>query len=211
MKTNVILFLLLLFSELCLAQNRQITGTVRSAKDQTPLVGASVLIKGSNTGTVSDIDGSFRLEVGTNATLICRYIGYVSQELAINNQTSIEIQLAEDLQLLSEIIVTGYGTQTKRDLTGAISKIRQTDVRDIPANSVEQLLQGTAAGVQVNAGSGKLGQAMQIRVRGNSSVSASNEPLYVVDGIPITTANLSATGYGATNSCLLYTSDAADE
>ncbi|MBK7357835.1 MAG: TonB-dependent receptor [Saprospiraceae bacterium] len=200
MKTNVILFLLLLFSELCLAQNRQITGTVRSAKDQTPLVGASVLIKGSNTGTVSDIDGSFRLEVGTNATLICRYIGYVSQELAINNQTSIEIQLAEDLQLLSEIIVTGYGTQTKRDLTGAISKIRQTDVRDIPANSVEQLLQGTAAGVQVNAGSGKLGQAMQIRVRGNSSVSASNEPLYVVDGIPITTANLSATGYGATNS-----------
>ena len=140
------------------------------------------------------------MEAAPNSVFIFSYLGYSSKEVNIGNDMNFNVQLAEDLQLLSEIIVTGYGSQIKRDLTGNISKIRAEDVKDIPVNSVEQLLQGTAAGVQVNAGTGKLGQAMQVRIRGNSSVSASNQPLYVVDGIPITTANLSDISVGATNS-----------
>ncbi|MFZ1257753.1 MAG: SusC/RagA family TonB-linked outer membrane protein, partial [Saprospiraceae bacterium] len=200
MKYRISISILFFSSFLCFGQNRMISGKVYSAKDKASLIGVNVFNKVSKQATVTGEDGHYNLEAAPNSVFIFSYLGYSSKEVNIGNDMNFNVQLAEDLQLLSEIIVTGYGSQIKRDLTGNISKIRAEDVKDIPVNSVEQLLQGTAAGVQVNAGTGKLGQAMQVRIRGNSSVSASNQPLYVVDGIPITTANLSDISVGATNS-----------
>lgn len=176
-----------------------ISGVVKSNADGQPLVGANVSVKGTTVGTVTDIDGAFTLSAKPTDVLTFTYIGFSTIDVAINGRAMVEVSMSEDAKTLQEVIVTGYGTQIKRDLTGNIAKIKASEFKDAPVNSLESVIQGRAAGVQVNAGNGKLGQAMQIRIRGNSSVSASNEPLYIVDGIPITTANLSNIG-GATNS-----------
>jgi len=202
MKRQYLTWLFTLFAIFSFADlsGQSVTGMVRSIADAQPLVGVSISVKGSTIGTITDVDGSYEIVAGANDVLIFTYIGFTPVEESINGRSIIDVSLAEDVKTLEEVIVTGYGTQIKRDLTGNIAKIKASEIRDIPVNSVESVLQGKAAGVQVNAGTGKLGQAMQIRIRGNSSVSASNEPLYVVDGIPITTADLSNNGGGSTNS-----------
>ncbi len=188
---------LLLFA---IVLDAQVKGTVTSYSDGVPLIGVSIAVKGTSIGTITDIDGQYDINAGANDILVFTYLGFTSIEESINGRSIIDAALKEDVKTLEEVIVTGYGTQIKRELTGNIAKIKAADFKDIPVSSLEGVLQGKAAGVQINAGTGKLGQAMQIRIRGNSSVSASNEPLYVVDGIPITTANLSSNGGGATNS-----------
>ncbi len=188
---------LLLFA---IVLDAQVKGTVTSYSDGVPLTGVSIAVKGTSIGTITDIDGQYDINAGANDILVFTYLGFTSIEESINGRSIIDAALKEDVKTLEEVIVTGYGTQIKRELTGNIAKIKAADFKDIPVSSLEGVLQGKAAGVQINAGTGKLGQAMQIRIRGNSSVSASNEPLYVVDGIPITTANLSSNGGGATNS-----------
>jgi len=179
---------------------QSVKGVVRAKADNQPLIGVSISVKGTNTGTVTDIDGAYEIAAGPNDVLVFTYIGFATAEVAVNGQAVVDVILSEDVKTIEEVIVTGYGTQIKRDLTGNIAKIKASEIRDVPVNSVEAVLQGKAAGVQINAGTGKLGQAQQIRIRGNSSVSASNEPLFVVDGIPITTADLSNNGGGSTNS-----------
>ncbi len=181
-------------------QGQSVKGIVRAKADNQPLIGVSIAVKGTSTGTVTDIEGAYEISAGPNDVLVFTYIGFATAEVAVNGQAMVDVTLSEDVKTIEEVIVTGYGTQIKRDLTGNIAKIKASEIRDVPVNSVEAVLQGKAAGVQINAGTGKLGQAQQIRIRGNSSVSASNEPLFVVDGIPITTANLSNNGGGSTNS-----------
>lgn len=181
------------------AYAQTVNGNVKATADGQPLIGVAVAVKGTTTGTVTDVDGDFEIKAGPNDVLAFSYLGFTTVEVSINGRSRVDITMNDDVKTIDEVIVTGYGTQIKRDLTGNIAKIKAADMQNVPVNSLESLIQGRAAGVQVNGGTGKLGQAMQIRVRGNSSVSASNEPLYVVDGIPITTANLSGNG-GATNS-----------
>ncbi|MBN8823434.1 MULTISPECIES: TonB-dependent receptor [unclassified Spirosoma] len=184
-------FLLLMTALGAYAQNQVVSGRVTSSDDGSGLPGVSVSVKGSTQGTLTDATGTYRLTVGNNATLVFSFIGFTTTEEVVNNRTTINVVLKTDVRNLNEVVVTGYGQQIKRDLTGNIAKVKAADIQDQPVTTFDQALQGKAAGVQINAGSGKLGQGIQVRVRGQSSVSASNQPLYVVDGTPVTTDNLS--------------------
>jgi TonB-linked SusC/RagA family outer membrane protein len=196
-------FLLLFFSFLIAlnvwAQERVITGKVTSSEDGSALPGVNVLVKGTTNGTVSDSGGSFRISIsGSNATLSLSFIGFISQDVEVGARTTIDVIMAPDVKQLSEVVVVGYGTQIKQDLTGNIARVKGDELRNLPVPSFDQALQGKAAGVFVEAGTGKLGQSIKVRVRGASSVSAANDPLYVVDGVPITSSSQSTTN-GATN------------
>ena len=189
--------LLLLTALTVQAQTRQISGKVSDQKTGLPIPGASVTVKGTNVVTATDADGSFSLQVPQNATtLVITSIGYGLLEMAISDIMNVQLNVSEGN--LSEVIVTGYGSQIKKDLTGNIARIKAKDLENVPLPSVDAALQGRAAGVYVNSQSGKLGQAVTVRVRGNSSISASSQPLYVLDGVPITTDDQSTYG-GAMN------------
>ncbi|MBA4852762.1 TonB-dependent receptor [Emticicia sp. BO119] len=180
------------------AQDVDVTGKVTSTEDGSPLPGVSITVKGTTKGTTTNVDGSYRISVPANAVLQASFIGFTTLEQTVNNRSIVDFVLVPATQTLNEVVVTGYGSQIKRDLTGNIVKIKGSDIADMPVTTFEQSIQGKAAGVQINQGTGKLAQGIQIRVRGQSSVSASNEPLYVIDGIPMTNGDLSVAG-GATN------------
>ncbi|MDR2920019.1 MAG: TonB-dependent receptor [Tannerella sp.] len=191
-------------------QNRKlITGTV-SDNNGEPIIGANILEKGTTNGVITDPDGRFSLQVNENATLQISYIGYLNQEVTVKNQENIKIVLLEDTEVLDEIVVVGYGTVKKRDLTGSVSSIKSEDIQRSPVTSFDQAIQGKAAGVQVTQASSAPGGRVSIRVRGGNSLSSSNEPLYIVDGYPIS-AGGSAGGNGTAQNPLatLNTSDIA--
>lgn len=171
------------------AQGKVITGKVTS--NTGPIPGVSVYVKGSpSSGTQSEATGNFKLTVADDARiLVFSFIGYKTKEVPITGQT-VNVSLDEENNTLSEVIVVGYGTQNKRDVTGSIARVTAEDLKDKPLTTVESALQGKAPGVFINSSSGKLGQALQIRVRGISSISASNQPLFVIDGVPIVTEAL---------------------
>jgi TonB-linked SusC/RagA family outer membrane protein len=161
-----------------------ISGKITTA-DGEALVGASVVVKGTTIGTVTDIDGKFKLDAPDgNGTLVISYVGYETQEVPINNRTVIDFVLKEG-SALQEVVVVGYGTQKKSQTTGAISSITKKQITELPVMNARQALQGRAAGVDVTQAGSKPGSAPQIRIRGRRSFNASNDPLYVVDGIPI--------------------------
>ncbi len=172
------------------AQTLLVSGRVTSGTDGAPLPGVTVLERGTSNGTTTGSNGEFNLTVPTNATLVFSFIGMATQEVAVNGRSTINVTLRTDEKQLSEVVVTGYGTQLKQELTGNIARVSGEEIANIPTPTLESTLQGRAAGVYINQGSGKLGQGMNIRIRGASSVSASNQPLYVVDGIPVTSADL---------------------
>ena len=180
------------------AQNKAISGKVTSASDGLPLPGVSVTVKGQKAiGTQTDVNGNFKLSVPAEAkTLVFGYIGFATVEAAVSS--TINVKLQEDQKQLSEVVVVGYGTQIKKDLTGSVSQVNAKDLENVPVTSFESAFQGKAAGVFVESQNGKVGQGIKVRVRGSASVSAGNDPLYVVDGIVITSANLSGTS-AATN------------
>ncbi|CAH0994341.1 TonB-dependent receptor P3 [Emticicia aquatica] len=180
------------------AQNVVVTGKVTSSEDGSPLPGVSITIKGTTKGTSTDDKGMYKISTSANATLLVSFIGFSDVEQTVGNRSIIDFTLTSDIKSLNEVVVTGYGSQIKRDLTGNIVKIKASDIQDMPVTTFEQSIQGKAAGVQINQGTGKLAQGIQVRVRGQSSVSASNEPLYVLDGIPLTQGNLGIGG-GSTN------------
>lgn len=196
MKKHLLALALLLFGATVVFGQQSISGKVTD-RDGDALIGASIMVKGTSIGTVSDIDGNFKVTATGNAILVISYTGFATLEEALNNRTELTIVLQPGIDL-AEVLVTGYGTAIKRELTGNIAKIRTEDIKDMPVTSFDQAMQGKAAGVQITSGNGKLGQAVQIRIRGQSSVSASNEPLIVIDGIPATTGDLGSFG-GATN------------
>jgi TonB-linked SusC/RagA family outer membrane protein len=172
------------------AQSVAVSGKVTSGADGVALPGVSVIEKGTTNGTATDAGGGYRLNVSDKATLVFSFVGFVTQEVVVGNRTTIDVPLASDVQALGEVVVVGYGTQEKRDLTGSIASVKGEEIANIPVPSVEQSLQGRTAGVYISSGSGKLGQGIQVRVRGAASVSAGNQPLYVVDGIPITSSDI---------------------
>ena len=183
-----LLLLLALFSyaQFALAQNKTVTGKVTDLRDGSPLIGASIQVKGSKIGAISGSDGGFSLSVPDNTkALIISAIGFNPFEVTI---TGSPIQVAlkvSETQNLDEVIVTGYGTQVKRDVTSVIARVKGSEVQNMPVADLSQTLQGRAAGVFVEAQNGKIGEGIKIRVRGASSLNGSNEPLYVVDGVPL--------------------------
>ncbi len=188
---RIVLPLLFLLVQVSYAQTRPVSGRITSSDDNTPLPGVSVSVKGRTIGTLTDANGNYSLNIGDDAILVFSFIGYSSTEEKVGSRSTIDVKLRADVRSLDEVVVTGYGQQIKRDLTGNIAKIRPSDIQDQPVTTFDQAIQGKAAGVQVNGGNGKLGQGIQVNIRGQSSVSASNQPLYVIDGTPVTTDNLS--------------------
>ncbi|MBE7175432.1 MAG: TonB-dependent receptor [Mucilaginibacter polytrichastri] len=187
-----LLFLCLFISHVGLvsAQNRSVNGKVTSQDDGSPLPGVSVMLKGTTTGTQTDQNGNFTLTIPSgDAVLVFRYVGFSPSEVPVKGNI-VNVKLKAQASELSEVVVVGYGSQLRRDLTGSVAKVTASDIKDIPLQTFESGLQGRAAGVFINSGSGKLGQALQIRVRGITSVSASNQPLFVIDGVPIVSGDL---------------------
>jgi TonB-linked SusC/RagA family outer membrane protein len=168
------------------AQKITVSGRIISATDQTALIGVNIVIKGTNTGTTSDADGNFQLQVpGNESTLVFSYIGYQTKEEVVGGRSVIHIELEEDLETLDEIIIVGYGRIKKSDLTGAVSSVKSSDLKNLPVTSFDQALQGKAAGVQLSGISGAPGAGTSILIRGVGSINRSSNPLFVVDGIPI--------------------------
>ncbi len=153
-----------------------------------PLMGVNIVLKGTTKGTTTDVNGNFSLgsQPNNNLVLIISYIGYKSQEIITNETDYIEIQLLPLFNELKNLVVIGYGTQTKRSVTGAVQSINNIGLEDIPAALLTQKLQGKLAGVQINQTTGIPGQGMSVRIRGQASISAGNDPLYVIDGFPLT-------------------------
>ncbi len=179
------------------AQQKSVKGTVISKIDNQPIPGANIQIKGTTIGAISDIDGNFIIQVpGNESVLIISFIGYLTQEITVGNQSTFEIFLAEDTRQLGEVIVVGYGEQDRKTLTSSISSVSSKDIENLPMSSPDQMMQGRAAGVLITSNSGTPGGGMFVRVRGTTSINANNDPLYVVDGIPIVSGNLSAVGLG---------------
>jgi TonB-linked SusC/RagA family outer membrane protein len=168
---------------------RIITGTVRDEKGE-PLAGVSISVKGISMGTTTNEKGFFRLELtSNNVVLIISYIGYKQQEIVIGNQATIDIKLQALSNGLDEVVVIGYGTQKKKDLTGAVTSVNIKKIDELPLLSVDQILAGRVGGVQINQSSGQAGAATSIRIRGGNSLNGTNEPLFVVDGFPIINDN----------------------
>lgn len=151
-----------------------------------PLAGVTIQVKGTTLGTVTDADGRFALDVPEGGVIAVSAIGYQTRELTVTGEEALHIVLQPSAAALNEVVVVGYGTQTKKDITGSISVISADDIANRPIVNLGEALQGKAAGIQVTANSGKPGAGLTIRVRGSSSISAGNDPLYVVDGIPMT-------------------------
>ena len=162
-------------------QKRQIKGVVKDANGE-PIIGANVIEKGTINGVITDLDGQFRLDVSDNSLLVISYVGYKDREVRVGNQESINVVLSEDLETLDEVVVVGYGTQKKSDLTGSIASIKASDIKDIPVNSVEEALQGKVAGVMVNKSNGSAGAGSDIIIRGVGSINGLS-PLFVIDGV----------------------------
>jgi TonB-linked SusC/RagA family outer membrane protein len=178
--------MLFLVNAVAFAQGRVITGTVTSTEDGLGVPGATVLVKGTTIGTATDIDGKYSITVpaGSNV-LVYTFVGLTSQEVNIGNRSTINVALESDVTALSEVIVTGYGTQPKREVTGAVSSVKGDAIQNLPLQSFDRALQGRASGVQVRSSNGLPGGAVNIRIRGVGSVNAGNEPLFIVDGVQL--------------------------
>jgi TonB-linked SusC/RagA family outer membrane protein len=187
-------FLPLLFATQASAQIN-LTGTVKDASNE-GLPGANIYVKGTSTGTSSDINGNFKLQVPENlknANLVISLIGYATQEIAIGQQAKFDIVMQEDLQVLSEVVVAGYMTQEKKNITGAVATVNSQTISRLPLPSIDQALQGRAPGVVVTQNTGAPGEGVSVRIRGAGSINSGNNPLYVVDGVPTLDINSIAT------------------
>lgn len=180
------LFLLLSFFTLSLyAQQVKLTGNVTSASDKEPMIGVTIMVKGTPTGTVTDFDGNYSLEVPSNSTIIFSMIGYKTQEIKVNNRTHINVALAEDVEALDEVVVIGYGAVKRSDLTSSISTVKGEDLKSMASGNAMTSLQGKVNGVQVTNAGGP-GATPRVIIRGITTVNGS-DPLYVVDGMPVGT------------------------
>ncbi len=202
-RITIIVLFLFLGMHFAFAQGRVVTGTVTSATDGSTIPGVQVVVKGTAIGITTDMNGVYSLEVPQSGTILeFSFVGLVKQEIAISGRSTINVVMQEDLFLLGEIIVTGYAAHRKGDITGSAVQIGGEELADMPVVSVDQALQGRVAGVQVTSSSGTPGSTADVRIRGRSSITAGNEPLYVIDGVPMVSGNTSATSSGSSLSTL---------
>ncbi len=191
-----VFILVFLFSGyIAMAQSNKVTGRVTSGDDGTTLPGVSILEKGTTNGTVTDSDGQFSINVRPDATLVFSFVGYTSQEVAVAGRSTIDLTLLNDITSLNEVLVVGYGEVQKKDATGAIVNISSKDFNKGVLTSPQDLMLGKIAGVAITSNSGAPGANSTIRIRGGSSLSASNDPLIVIDGFPVD--NVPASGDGS--------------
>jgi TonB-linked SusC/RagA family outer membrane protein len=169
---------------LSFAQSHSVSGVVKDAAGET-MIGVSVTEKGTTIGTITDFNGKFTITVADRATLVFSYVGYIAQEIAVAGKTTINVTLAEDNEQLDEVVVVGYGTVRKRDLTGSVSSFGADKLKNRPYSNALQSLSGQVSGVQISQSQGAPGLAPTIKVRGASSINAGTTPLYVIDGIPL--------------------------
>lgn len=187
-RSTLIILMGLFVSLSAFAQKITITGQVKDPSNE-GVIGASVVEKGTTNGTMTDTDGKFSLSVSPKATLTITYIGYRSQEITVKGTAPLTIVLEENAELLDEIVVVGYGSVKRKDVTTSVASVSTKDLDERPIISAAAAIQGKAAGVNVIQPNGEPGAGMVVRIRGNSSINASNDPLYVVDGVPMTEIN----------------------
>lgn len=202
MKNLLLLWALLFLSSPMFAQtSNNITGTITDSKEGSSIIGASIQVKGTTIGTLTDLDGKFSLNVSSeNPVLIISYLGYRTQEITLKaNQRNINIVLEEDAELLDEVVVVGYGTMKKSDLSGAVSQIKREDLLRGNPSDLSHGLQGKIAGVVVNQNDGAPGAGVSIQIRGTNSFSTSTQPLYIVDGVPFDTGSTPTSEANANN------------
>jgi TonB-dependent starch-binding outer membrane protein SusC len=193
-----IIFLMLTVSSVTtLAQDRTVSGKVTAADDGSTLPGVNVVLKGTTIGASTDTNGRYTLSIpAAGGTLVFSFIGLASQEIEVGQRATIDVTMQLDSKQLSEVVVIGYGTQDKRTLTSAISTVKGADIAAMPVQSFDQALIGKASGVQVTVGTGMVGQAPRVRIRGSNSISSGQSPLYVIDGVPSVSGNQSLVASG---------------
>ena len=184
------------------AQDLQLSGQVVSEEDGQGIPGVNILVKGTAQGTITDVDGNYSLSVAQRAVLVFSAVGFNTREVSVNGRSSIDVVMELNIEALDEVVVVAYGTVKKRDLTGSISSVKGKDMEKVAVTSLDQALQGRAAGVQVTQVSGRPGGETSIRIRGSSSVNAGNEPLYVIDGMLITSNSADLNTGGTAGSSL---------
>lgn len=192
-KLIITMLMIVATAGLARAQQRTIRGKVTSAKTGAPLPGVNVLVKGQNIGTTTAPDGTYELGVPSDAeTLVFSYIGFISREVPLADKQRIDIKLKENVKELDEMVVVGYGIQKKETMTSSVSSVSGKEIENVPAAGSDQLIQGRASGVEVQANTGIPGSGMFIKIRGTTSISGGSEPLYVVDGVPIESGTLTS-------------------
>jgi len=195
-------FLLVNFLFICYlanAQTREVTGRVTSETDPEGLPGVNVVIKGTNEGTITDINGYYSLTVSEGAVLMYSFVGYQTQELMYAGQDKVDIILREEARELDEVVVVGYSSIERRDITGSITSVKAADFKDMSLSGIDQALQGQAPGVQVTQSSGTPGGGINVRIRGVTSIGAGNRPLWIIDGVQVETGTLSLRSFGGQN------------
>ncbi|HEY3402517.1 MAG TPA: SusC/RagA family TonB-linked outer membrane protein, partial [Ohtaekwangia sp.] len=194
---KTLLFLIFAFLSLSLlAQDRLIQGTVTNAEDGSALPGVNVLVSGTQKGTVTDANGKYQIQVGPGENiLVFSFIGMITKEQSIDNRAVIDLAMNPDVSELSEVVVVAYGTEDKKLMTGAVGVVKADAIKDLPVPTVDGILQGQTTGVQVMQNSGTPGGAMSVRVRGTTSISGTGQPLYIIDGIPVTSDDFAQIGY----------------
>jgi len=185
-------------SQSILAQN-EIKGTVTDSNNM-PLAGVNIIQKGTSNGVVSDFDGLYSLTVTGKATLVYSFIGFVTKEIVVSSSGVQNVQLEDDLESLDEVVIIGYGSQLKEQLSGSVATVDIEELSQIPQVSVDQLIQGRAAGVTVTQNTGQPGGAVSVKIRGVGSLNGSTEPLYIIDGIPVSADTRNIGGSGQNNS-----------
>lgn len=194
MKQKFVTFMLALLATTALFAQTKVRGTV--SDNMGPAIGVSVMEKGTNNGVITDLDGNYEITVKPGATLVFSSIGYATQEIAVGSQTVINVLLKEDAEFLDEVVVVGYGTMKRSDLSGASVSMKEEDLKGSIITNLDQSLQGRAAGVTAVQTSGAPGSSSSIRVRGQATVNAGAEPLYVIDGVIVQGGGNSAWDYG---------------
>ena len=177
-----LLFLLCLIPLWAFSQNITVKGVVKDATGES-VIGASVVQKGTSNGIITDIDGNFTLNVPSNSTIVISFVGYKTQEIPVAGKTQINVTLKEDAEMLDEVVVVGYGQMKRSDLTGSVVSVNDQAIKKSVPTSIDQVLQGRAAGVQIQANTGTPGGSSAIRIRGINSLNATNQPIFVIDGV----------------------------
>lgn len=183
MKKIVVLIMLGLIFPFSVFAQQTLKGTIRSKADKQPLPGVSVVIKGTLTGGITDLDGKFSINVKAEDILVVSFIGYKTQEIPVGNRTKIDILLEEDVALLDEVVVVGYGIQKKSDITGSVSSVKSENIRNSAFTRTDEALQGQIAGVQVVNNDASPNSSISIRIRGVNSINAASDPLVIIDGM----------------------------
>ncbi|WP_205502998.1 SusC/RagA family TonB-linked outer membrane protein [Rufibacter psychrotolerans] len=191
MKKLLLVFIVLLqvLHLSALAQNRTISGRVTSAADGVSLPGVSVVVKGTTVGASTDVDGRYQISVTGNPTLVFTFIGFTSREVQVGASNTLDVRLSEDAEALEEVVVTGYTTQNRREVTGSVATVKAEEVALVPLASFDQALQGKSPGILVQANSGQPGAAANVLIRGRGSILGSNDPLFILDGVEISSSD----------------------